>query len=796
MALELTGKEERVIPLRSLTSPLVCLLCCRKFELYSMAWNLKEDLRDCLVAAAPYGGPIGTRSYRGFLSLYESDPPRAAGLMCWAWFCPSPQWKSGQVVQLGWTASEDLLCIQEDGTVLIYNLFCEFKRHFSMGNEVLQNHVREAKVFHTEYGTGVAILTGAHRFSLTTNIDDLKLRRMPEVPGLQKLPSCWAVLSQDRVTIILLAIGQDLYLLDNTSCSVVTPPGISPHAGAYVQMAVSFNYCYLALFTDTGSIWMGTSSLKEKLGEFSCDFRTPPRQMVWHVAELWTLSGERRFILDEDSYLVPELDGVRIFSRTTHEFLHEIPEASEEIFKIASMAPGALLLEAQREYEKQSQKADEYLREIKDQNLLAEAVRQCIEAAGYEHEPETQKSLLRAASFGKCFLDKFPPESFVRTCRDLRVLNAIWDYQIGIPLTFAQYPLPAEGWCCRWIRLDPLREGVVCVASAGTRAQRPHPSVTPLKSAVTPQMSLALGIRTPGFHVSPGKSPVPCMRVGELRLAETLGGGGVALLFYTVVLHLKNELNRGTFFMTLQKQPVALSLYRQFCKHQELETLKDLYNQDDDHQELGNFHVHSSYSSEKRIEGRVAALQNAVDEYYKAKNEFAAKATEDQIKLLRMQRRLQDELDKPYVDYSLHDTVYGLILDGNHKRAEQLYRDFRIPDKRFWWLKIGALAEREDWEEMEKFSKSKKSPIGYLPFVEICMKHHNRHEAKKYAARVTPEQRVKAHILVRELDQAADAAIEHKNENEMNLVLSKCTAATDSSVVEKINRAKAQILKK
>lgn len=38
------------------------------------------------------------------------------------------------MVQLGWTAGEDLLCIQEDGTVLIYDLFCEFKRHFSMGN--------------------------------------------------------------------------------------------------------------------------------------------------------------------------------------------------------------------------------------------------------------------------------------------------------------------------------------------------------------------------------------------------------------------------------------------------------------------------------------------------------------------------------------------------------------------------------------------------------------------------------------------------------------------------------------
>lgn len=47
--------------------------------------------------------------------------------------------------------------------------------------------------------------------------------------------------------------------------------------------------------------------------------------------------------------------------------------------------------------QKESQKADEYLREIKDQKLLPEAVSQCIEAAGYEHEPDTQKSLLRVS---------------------------------------------------------------------------------------------------------------------------------------------------------------------------------------------------------------------------------------------------------------------------------------------------------------------------------------------------------------------------------------------------------------
>lgn len=48
----------------------------------------------------------------------------------------------------------------------------------------------------------------------------------------------------------------------------------------------------------------------------------------------------------------------------------------------------------------------------------------------------------------------------------------------------------------------------------------------------------------------------------------------------------------------------------------------------------------------------------------------------------------------------------------------------------------------------------------------------------------------------RDLDQAADAAIEHKSEAEMNFVLSKCTPSTDASVVEKLNRARAQLLKK
>uniref|UniRef100_A0A8C2VNB4 VPS16 core subunit of CORVET and HOPS complexes n=1 Tax=Chinchilla lanigera TaxID=34839 RepID=A0A8C2VNB4_CHILA len=299
----------------------------RKYELYSMDWDLKEELRDCLVAAAPYGGPIAllrnpwrkekATSVRPVLEIYSASGVSLASLL----------WKSGPVVSMGWSAEEELLCVQEDGAVLVYGLHGDFRRHFSMGNEVLQNRVLDARIFHTELGSGVAILTGAHRFTLSANVGDLKLRRMPEVPGLQSAPSCWTTLFQERVAHILLAVGPDLYLLDHATCSAV-----------------------------------------DKLCEFNCNIRAPPKQMVWcsrprSKERAVVVAWERRlmvvgnapesiqFVLDEDSYLVPELDGVRIFSRSTHEFLHEVPVASEEIFKIASMAPGALLLEAQKEYE-------------------------------------------------------------------------------------------------------------------------------------------------------------------------------------------------------------------------------------------------------------------------------------------------------------------------------------------------------------------------------------------------------------------------------------------------------------
>uniref|UniRef100_A0A4W3IMZ5 Vacuolar protein sorting-associated protein 16 homolog n=1 Tax=Callorhinchus milii TaxID=7868 RepID=A0A4W3IMZ5_CALMI len=743
---------------------------------------MREDFSNCLITAAPYGGPIAlmlnamrkerSQSLRPVLEIYSSSGA----------LITSFPWKSGLVVHIGWTASEDLLFIQDDGTVLIYDIFGTFKRHFSMGNEVLQNRVVEAKVFHSVYGSGVAILTGAFRFTCATNIDDLKLRRLPEIPGLQDSPTCWVVLMQDRQTRIILANGKDLYILDNASCIAVTPPNLGPQVCAITQIAVSFNYKWLALFTDDGNIWMALVMVFfcESVSRCTRSKSTNPCVVgIWDKLLLVVGSSKEKikFHLDEEVHLVPEIDGVRIIGASRHEFLHEVPPACQDVFKIASMAPGALLLEAHKEYEKESQKADEYLREIKDQNLLFEAVQQCIEAAGHEYEPEMQKTLLRAASFGKCFISNFPPDMFVRMSRDLRVLNAIRDSTIGIPLSYPQYQqitmevlidrlvlrrlYPLSIKICEYMKISEFKGASRILAHWACykvqQKEEPDDSIARVindKLGDTPGISYSeiaaraydcgrteLAIKLLEYEPRSGEQ-VPLllkMKRSNLALHKAIESGDTDLV-YTVVMHLKNEMSRGDFFMTLQNQPVALSLYRQ---------------------------RHSINS-----------------------------VTEEQIKLLRYQSRMQKDTGKTYLDYSLHDTVYNLLLDSKLKQAEQLYKDFKIPDKRFWWLKISALAEKQDWEELEKFSKSKKSPVGYMPFVEICVKHHNKYEAKKYVTKVSPEQKVKAFIMVGDLDQAVETATERKNENELNMILLKCTPVTDRLILEKINRAKSQLLKK
>lgn len=84
---------------------------------------------------------------------------------------------------MGWSDTEELICVQEDGVMLIYNLFGQYLHKFSMGQEANDTKVIDAKIFPTNQGTGCAVMTTHFRIFIVNNYKDPKARLLPEIPS-------------------------------------------------------------------------------------------------------------------------------------------------------------------------------------------------------------------------------------------------------------------------------------------------------------------------------------------------------------------------------------------------------------------------------------------------------------------------------------------------------------------------------------------------------------------------------------------------------------------------------------
>lgn len=95
---------------------------------------------------------------------------------------------------------------------------------------------------------------------------------------------------------------------------------------------------------------------------------------------------------------------------------------------------------------------------------------------------------------------------------------------------------------------------------------------------------------------------------------------------------------------------------------------------------------------------------------------------DDAQRLLALQQTYERELDHKFsfTGLTVDDFITHLLVEGLGKRAERVRSEWKVPDKRWWWLKLKALATTHNWEGIEQFAKSKKSPIGYEPFVVRC----------------------------------------------------------------------------
>lgn len=99
------------------------------------------------------------------------------------------------------------------------------------------------------------------------------------------------------------------------------------------------------------------------------------------------------YTYDGPTHLVTEIDGVRVISSNSHEMIQKVPNVVQAIFRINSTDPSSYLLEASKQFQKRSHKADSYIDLVKEK--LDAAVKDCVDAASLEFDFATQKLLMR-----------------------------------------------------------------------------------------------------------------------------------------------------------------------------------------------------------------------------------------------------------------------------------------------------------------------------------------------------------------------------------------------------------------
>ncbi|CAL9166156.1 unnamed protein product [Musa hybrid cultivar] len=790
----------------------------RKLTIYTMQWG-RIDLSRHRIAAAPFGGPVAAiRDDSKIVQLYAESARRkllifnAAGraLASAIWDRPG-----GRLVGMAWTDDQVLVCVVQDGTVYRYNVHAELcAPQFSMGKECFEQGVVDC-VF---WGNGMVCITEGFLIFCVPDFKNPVPCRLSD-PGIDEYPLCVAVIDPQYTMSgnveVLLGVGDHVLLVEEDG---VQQLGVG--VGPFQKMAVSQNGKYLATFTHDGRLLVILTDFSKIIFEYTCESALPPEQISWCGLDSVLLYWDERellmvgpngnpvsYLYDEPIRLIPECDGVRLLSNSSMEFLQRVPDSTVSIFQVGSTLPAALLYDALEHFDRCSSKADENLRLIR--SSLAEAVETCIDAAGHEFDVSRQRTLLRAASYGRAFCSQFPRDHFQEMCKILRVLNAVRNYEIGIPLSIQQYKLLTAPVLIgrlinanhhlvalrisEYLNLNP--EVVIMHWACAKITASPAIQDSALLEILLDKLKLCKGISYAAIaahadnsgrrklaamivdHEPHSSKQVPLLlsiEEEDSALVKAIESGDTDLV-YLVLFHIWQKKPALDFFGTINARPLARDLFISYSRYYKHEFLKDFFLSTGRLQDVAFLLLKESWKLEKNpmaskgspLHGpRIRLIEQTQKLFSETKeHNFESKAAEEHAKLLRLQHDLEVSTKQAiFVDSSISDTIRTCIVLGNHREAMRVRTEFKVSEKRWYWLKAFALATVRDWDALEKFSKEKRPPGGYKPFVEACIDADEKAEAIKYIPKLTePRERSEAYARIGMAKEAADAASQAKD---------------------------------
>ncbi|KAM5467397.1 Vacuolar protein sorting-associated protein 16 [Microsporum audouinii] len=732
----------------------------RKSRIYDAVFDEDVELENYIAVGAPYGGAIALYRDDRRLQRYRDAQTSKSSIDIYS--CSGHRicrinWDHGSIRGLGWSDDEKLLAITEDGTVRCYYGLSGDFTPFSLGSAAEEYGVVVCRF----WSTGFVALLSNNQLVAVSHYDEPRPKLLAQSPegGI----SSWSLIPPNytlsRSVEVLLAIDKTIYVVDEADSE-----DRMLQNGPFKQVSVSPNGLFVALFTGDGKLWVVSSDFQNKFGEYDSQAKTPPGSVTWCGNGAVVLAWEdevhvvgpngaaARYFYEGQVHIIPDIDGIRILTNDVCEFLHKVPDATEEVFRLGSSAPASVLLDSVEQLEKKSSAADENIQRIRTN--LVEAVDTCVRAAGYEFNTHWQKQLLKAASFGKSILELYNSDEFVDMCEKLRVLNAVRDYKIGLPISYEQYirltpeklierlinrreyllairvseylHLPADKifvhWAIQKVRSSTEDDDTICQIVVQRLQGKQGISFESIARSAHEEGRSHLATQLLNYEPRAGKQ-VPLllsMEEDSVALDKATESGDTDLILF-VLLQLKRKLPLATFFRTLNNRPVASALVEASAKYQDEELLKDLYYQDDRAIDGSNIHLRDALkqtdlhnkTDKLRVAGRL--LSDSKDSAIQAQ----LKTLNDAAHLLKVQDGLDRDLadsNDLFMGLSVNETIYRLIRSGYGKRAIKIQNDFKVPEKTYWWLRLRGLVAKRDWGELEELSKGKKSPIGWEPF--------------------------------------------------------------------------------
>lgn len=779
-----------------------------------MLWDV--DISENIVVSAPYGGAIAVTRDPGKLVAYRGPESRQSKVTIYSGcgnHIHTIPWDNGSIKGIGWSRFEQLLIVSSRGNVRVYYDFDGNFVQFSLGKIAEINGVHSTQ-FSPNSGLVARLNNG--RFVSVSRFDDPNPHLLAELPSGEETRTIrsWAIVPTQDYSLgqhsdILVATDSALFDVTTTSAKERRIEGVKP--GPLSLVASPFQDDLFGAFYEDGSVTIfRTSGYNDLIVEFDSGMKERPSQMVWCgkgvLALIW---GSEALLIDSDGsslplvfddpiVVFPETSGMRLLSNQKHDFFTIVPPKVVRIFRLGSTAPSAILRDCVDHLDRGSAKADENLLIIGDR--LPSAVDDCTEAAAYEFESSWQKKLLRAASFGKAALEAYDSDNFVRTCEYIRVLNTVRNINVGILMDYQQLleltpralidrllmrklhhlafrcaeylRLPTEDiyvhWACSKIRASPQDDE--------TLFQQLIPRLTAKSGIMYDQIAATafeegrtkLAIAMLEYESRPDKQVPQLLKIEEheLALLAAVNSYNWGLIFY-VLSYLHKHMSIAAFFKLIDDKPLAAKCFEMMSSDDAL--LENFYYQGDKREDNAMLKYRQALGIpyDGHLLDKTETLELARLKYSDIPTRnFETKAIESQIDLVKIQQQLTDDYEKDFRGLSVSDTIYELLMMAQNPRAQKLKDTFKVPDRRFWWLKLRALVARRDWDNLHKFATGKKSPIGYGPFFEETFKAGNRTLAAQFvpmSTELTPSDRISMYIKVNELQSATQEAIKAKD---------------------------------